>query len=231
MPTKNKKEKKVIKQKQKQTQKQVVNIKIGDVKRAAVRRKGNKKPIVKQSVQYMYQATGAGTTQPQPQIPKAAYETIGVAQPARQNILSPLSSQIQQVLNETENIPNEPPLQIGKGAETRPSLFGGDKEVDIEYDFAEPVSYGSVGSVGSRTSQTESAREVRRAMQISEGRGGDVPLEFLLLGMYQNEGQTKRRFPTIIQRQRLLEAGYPIAGDEDGVVASPKPSPKKKKDT
>ena len=228
MPTKNKKDKKVIKQKQKQTQKQVVNIKIGDVKRAAVRRrKGNKKPIVKQPVQYMYQATGAQpqATAPQPQLPsgntKAVYETIGVAQPARQNILSPLSAQIQQVLNETENIPNEPPLRIGKSAEPRPSIFGIEEEVNIEPLQSIPEL---VNEFTSRTpiSQTEAAREVRRAMQISQGAGSDVPIELLLVGRYQNEGQNRRPFPTINQRQRLLQAGYPIAGDEDGVFSSPR---------
>lgn len=226
MPTKNKKDKKVIKQKQKQTQKQVVNIKIGDVKKAAVRRrKGNKKPIVKQPVQYMYQAAGqasaGGTTQPQPQIPKAVYETIGVAQPARQNILSPLSAQIQQVLNETENIPNEPPLRIGKSAEPRPSIFGIEEEVNIEPLQNIPQLVNEF-SRGLSASQTEAAREVRRAMQISQGAGSDVPIELLLIGRYQNEGQNRRPFPTINQRQRLLQAGYPIAGDEDGVFSSPR---------
>jgi len=223
-----KKEKKVIKQKQKQTQKQVVNIKIGDVKRTGIRRKRNKNPIVKktvQPVQYMYQATGS-----QPQLPsentRAVYENIGVATTAKPNILGGAN---------TENIDRplpvvqvEPPLQIGRGAETRPSLFGSSNvEVDIEPLQYDPVLAFTSSLSPPSQSQTEQARSVRRAMQISEGRGADVPIEDLLLGRYNNEGQPPRRTPTVTQRQRLYEYGAPYKGDEEGV----KVKSRKKKDT
>lgn len=217
-----KKEKKVIKQKQKQTQKQVVNIKIGDIKRTGIRRKGNKKSIVKkpvQSVQYMYQASGS-----QPQLPtRSVYENIGVATTAKPNLLGGAN---------TENIdiplpvvPVEPPLQIGRGAETKKSIFDSpNEEVDIE-----PLQYDPVLAFANRTppSQTEEARNVRRAMQINEGRGADVPVELLLLGRYNNEGQPPRRTPTVNQRRRLYEYGTPYKDDEEGV----KVTPRKKKDT
>jgi len=221
-----KKEKKVIKQKQKQTQKQVVNIKIGDIKRTGIRRKGNKKSIVKkpvQSVQYMYQASGS-----QPQLPtRSVYENIGVATTAKPNLLGGAN---------TENIdiplpvvPVEPPLQIGRGAETKKSIFDSpNEEVDIEPLQFDPVlSFTSQLSQTTPSSQTEEARSVRRVMQISEGRGADVPIEVLLLGRYHNEGQPPRRTPTVSQRQRLYEYGAPYKGDEEGV----KVTPRKKKDT
>jgi len=220
-----KKEKKVIKQKQKQTQKQVVNIKIGDIKRTGIRRKGNKKSIVKkpvQSVQYMYQASGS-----QPQLPsgntRAVYENIGVATTAKPNILG--GTNTENIDRPLPVVPVEPPLQIGKGAETRPSLFGS-PNVEVDFETYDPVLAFTSSSPPSQ-SQTEQARSVRRAMQISEGRGADVPIEVLLLGRYHNEGQPNRRTPTVNQRQRLYEYGYPYKGDEEGV----KVTPRKKKDT
>lgn len=145
MPIKVKKNKKVIKQKQKQSQRQVVNIKIGEVKKSGGRKRVSKRPtqpIVQQSVQpvqYMYQSTGS--------IPQ--FQNIGLAQPPRPNLLGgavlepdevrqrrqrPLSSQIQQALEETDNAVRSADiqlqrsaeiLQLGRGTEARPNILGG----------------------------------------------------------------------------------------------------------
>ena len=117
MPIKVKKENKVIKQKQKQSQRQVVNIKIGEVKKA-VRRRAVKKslqPIIQQSVQpvqYMYQATGS-----------VPFQNMGVAQAARPNILG-----VQQPVSEGEQRgirSAESQLQIGSSSSVRQNILGG----------------------------------------------------------------------------------------------------------
>jgi len=146
MPIKVKKNKKVIKQKQKQSQRQVVNIKIGEVKKAVVRRKGNKKPdakpIIQQSVQpvqYLYQSTGS--------IPQ--FQNMGVAQQPRPNLLGgailqpedvrevreqALSQEArrqieevqQAVLSAEEQLQrSREALRIGRDVEPRPSVLGG----------------------------------------------------------------------------------------------------------
>ena len=71
----------------------------------------------------------------------------------------------------------------------------------------------------SSTSRTYQARIVRQAQQRSLQRGGDVPLDRLLSGLYHNEGENRRPIPTVEQRQRLYDSGNPYKGDEDGVKA------------
>jgi hypothetical protein len=124
-----KKNKKVIKQKQKQSQRQVVNIKIGEIKKAAAKRRAAVKrpaqPIVQQSVQpvqYMYQSTGSA---PIPQ----SFQNIGVSQPPRANILGeqPLSAEVQREIQRTERAVKsaEKQLEIGSSALARENILGG----------------------------------------------------------------------------------------------------------
>jgi hypothetical protein len=128
MPIKVKKNKKVIKQKQKQSQRQVVNIKIGEIKKAAAKRRAAVKrpaqPIVQQSVQpvqYMYQSTGSA---PIPQ----SFSNIGVAQPPRANILGgqPLSAEVQRAIEKTNRAVKsaEKQLEIGSSALARENILG-----------------------------------------------------------------------------------------------------------
>jgi hypothetical protein len=126
MPIKVKKNK-VIKQKQKQSQRQVVNIKIGDVKKSGGRKRVSKKPVARplvqqsvQPVQYMYQSTGSA---PIPQtFPRAVYENIGVTQPTRANILG---SVVPERVVTPEVRPIENQLQIGSGSSIRENILGG----------------------------------------------------------------------------------------------------------
>jgi len=122
-----------------------------------------------------------------------------------------------------------------------PSREGIEEEVNIEP--LQPINYfggavsdavsGSgavrraISSIEDNIKKTTSAREVRRAIQISEGRGSDVPLELLINGRYNNEGEPRRAEPTVNQRQRLFNNGTPYRGDENGVVTKSR----KKKDT
>lgn len=103
---------------------------------------------------------------------------------------------------ETINIEGENPFRAGIEEEVNI------EPLKVEFGF-ERLSSGS--------RQTEVARNVRRAMQISEGRGSDVPIELLIQGIYQNAGQPRRSFPTINQRERLFNAGFPIQQDREGI--------------
>ena len=241
MQPKVKKESKV-KQKQKQIQKQIVNIKIGDVKKPVRRRavRKRKEYLVKQIVQptkYMYQASGS--------VP-SDFQNIGVSrQQAQVNLLAE-----QPQIRQPEARQVQEQIQIGSGAEARQNLLGGDflspEEVrrqrelrlhrpiekslyevypnEEEVNF-EPAFSGEDIVKGGGGSRTEAARKVRQALQLSRGAGSDVPLQLLIQGIYQNEGQPRRPFPTINQRERLLQAGLPIRGDEDGLARG-----RKKKD-
>jgi hypothetical protein len=244
MPVKIKKEKK-IKQKQKQSQKQVVNIKIGEIKKGVRRRVVTKKSsIVQQSVhpvQYLYQASGSVA-------PRQDYQNIGVARQAQQNILAE-----QPEIRQPEVRQVQEPLQIGVGAEAKQNLLGGavlqpeDIRRQRELRLYEPVEKGLFADYPSVPtpieeevnfeeaqifrreeplgggSKTETARKVRRALQISESAGREVPLERLLQGYYGvSERGNPRRQPTIYQRQLLYDAGEPIAGDEYGVIEKPR---------
>lgn len=111
MPIKVKKDK--AKQKQKQRQSQVVNIKIGDVKKQAIRRrKRETKAILPvqqtvQPVQYLYQATGS-----------MPYQNVGVSQPlASANILGQVSAVPARVLGKAD------PLQIGQISPAKGNIF------------------------------------------------------------------------------------------------------------
>lgn len=114
MPIKVKKDKAKQKQKQKQRQSQVVNIKIGDVKKQAIRRRKRETKAVPvqqtvQPVQYLYQATGS-----------MPYQNVGVSQPlASANILGRENPVPAKVLGKAD------PLEIGKGSEARGNLLGG----------------------------------------------------------------------------------------------------------
>jgi len=122
-----------------------------------------------------------------------------------------------------------------------PSREGIEEEVNIEP--LQPINYAggavsdavsgrgavrrAISAIEGNIKKTEAAREVRRAIQISEGRGSDVPLELLIDGRYNNEGEPRRATPTINQRQRLFNNGTPYKGDENGIAVKPR----KKKDT
>jgi len=252
MPVKVKKEKKVIKKKpvkkqdeklsQAQQQRQVVNVRIGDVKnpkrRRAVNRKATK-PLIQQTVQpvqYLYQATGSI---PQP------FQNMGVGAEPRRSILAerpevrqpqgieqPLQLEVREPVRENllgggaselsrEDIsqrrllrlsqPEEPsmfqdfpppPLDILVPPPPLEALGGGGAILE---DFPPPERFPTLGQI-----RTSPAREVRRALQISQGTGSDVPLELLIQGKYNLEGQPKRREPTVNQRVRLIEAGYQV---------------------
>lgn len=128
MPVKVKKNKKVIKQKQKQSQKQVVNIKIGEIKKAAARRRAvNKKSPAKslvqqsvQPVQYLYQSTGSAP----------ASQNIGVTEPqAKANLLGeqPLSAEVQKEIQRVGAAVKsaERQLEIGSSSLARENILGG----------------------------------------------------------------------------------------------------------
>jgi len=126
MPVKVKKENKVIKKKpvrkpaekltQAQIQRQVVNVRIGDLKKQVRRRvvRKTERPIIQQSVQpvqYLYQSTGS---QPIPQ-----FQNFGVAQQARANILAAEPLPIERPVKAEE------PLRLGSGADVRSNILGG----------------------------------------------------------------------------------------------------------
>ena len=112
MPIKVKKDKAKQKQKQKQRQSQVVNIKIGDVKKQAIRRRKRETKAVPvqqtvQPVQYLYQATGS-----------MPYQNVGVSQPlASANILGQVSAVPARVLGKAD------PLQIGQFSPAKGNIF------------------------------------------------------------------------------------------------------------
>ncbi len=107
---------------------------------------------------------------------------------------------------ETINIEGENPFRAGI-----------EEEVDIEplqlereffgggYALEEPQRFPTLGQ-----ERTSPAREVRRALQISQGAGSNVPLELLIQGKYNLEGEPRRTTPTVNQRIRLIEAGVEV---------------------
>ena len=283
MPIKVKKENKVIKKKpvrkpsekltQAQIQRQVVNVRIGDLKKQVRRRvvRKSERPIIQQTVQpvqYMYQSTGS---QPIPQ----QFQNFGVSQVPRPNILAAEPLPIERPI-----ITAEEPLRLGSGAAVRENILGGSNipqyfpeeyirkqtelklrkieeqrslfdsfpnadiiendnpsregiEEEVNIEPLQPINYvggavrRAISAIEGNIKKTEAAREVRRAIQISEGRGSDVPLELLIDGRYNNEGEPRRATPTINQRQRLFNNGTPYKGDENGIAVKPR----KKKDT
>jgi hypothetical protein len=107
-----------------------------------------------------------------------------------------------------------------------------EEERQQELVFAEPVPLaGGAVQIAERVEEkgrTSSARRVRQALQRSQGKGSDVPTEFLLLGIYNLDGQPRRSQPTYEQRVRMFEEGAPYKGDEQGVAEKPR-RPKSKR--
>jgi len=238
MPVKVKKEK--LKQKQKQSQKQIVNIKIGETKKQVRRRRAGKatKPLIQQTVQpvqYLYQAS---SSIPQP------FQNMGVGAESKRSLLAerpevrqpqgieqPLQLEVREPVREnllgggagelsSEDIRQRRLLRLSQPEE--PSMFQDFPPPPLEFlggrdileDFPPPERFPTLGQ-----ERTSPAREVRRALQISEGAGSNVPLELLIQGKYNLEGEPRRAQPTVNQRERLIEAGYQVK----------EPTPKKKK--
>lgn len=229
-----KKSKKASKDKKlnKQSQKQVVNIKIGGGRRRAPQ----KRAVAVPSQLVMYNAS-------QPFVsPIPSFSNIGISSEPRRNILAePVE------VRRPEGI--ERPLQVQFREPVRENILGGGElsredirqrrilrlsqpeESSMFQDFPPPplefLGGGSALEPFSESEQfqtpgrerTTPAREVRRALQISQGAGSDVPLELLIEGIYNLEGQPRRPAPTVNQRVRLIEAGYQVK----------EPTPKKKK--
>lgn len=102
------------------------------------------------------------------------------------------------------------------------------EERQQELVFAEPVPLAGgavqIAKPIEEKGQTTPARKVRQALQRSEGKGSDVPIELLLRGQYNLAGKQRRPQPTYEQRVRLFEAGAPYKGDEFGVAEKPRKS-------
>ena len=217
------------KQKQKQSQKQSVIVNIHE-KKTKRKRKPRKK---------------AGTESPPPQVlglPKVPPVVIQYGEPAslgpappRQpsvfadpvrpssDILRPAPASFEQLT--TEGPPQqqrEPVIKrerepvIKKERAPTPKRLFEEEEEDI---FTPPPLASSLG----RAPMAE-ARETRRAIQLSQQVGSDVPLSMLLTGRYNLDFQPRRAVPTREQRERLFDAGRPYKGDEAGVRTVPRKS-------
>jgi hypothetical protein len=209
------------KQKQKQSQKQSVIVNINE-KKTKRKRKPRKK---------------AGTEAPPPQVlglPKVPPIVIQYGEPASlgpappappkqpsifaepvrpsSDILRPAPASFEQLT--TDGPPQREPVIKRERAPTPKRLF--EEEEDI-------LTPPPLASSLARAPMAE-ARETRRAIQLSQQVGSDVPLSMLLTGRYNLDFQPRRAVPTREQRERLFDAGRPYKGDEAGVKTVPRKS-------
>lgn len=159
-------------------------------------------------------------------------------QPQRQDIKEPQRQDIKELtgifnkqLNDAFlsrfNLAEPKPVfdPIMKGPEVpKSNLFEDEQKLMGQEDInrADPAQFYNRNLGGGGRVAMEEARDVRRALQLSQKTGSEVPLDLLISGVYNLEGQNRRPVPTREQRERLFNAGYPYRGDETGVKISPK---------
>jgi len=210
------------KQKQKQSQKQSVIVNIHE-KKTKRKRKPRKKagtdslpppqvlglpkvpPIV---IQY---GEPASLGPPPPRQPSVFADPVRPSS----DILRPAPASFEQLTTEGPPQQQREPVIKKEPAPTPKRLFE-EEEEDI---FTPPPLASSLG----RAPMAE-ARETRRAIQLSQQVGSDVPLSLLLTGRYNLDFQPRRAVPTREQRERLFDAGRPYKGDEEGVRTVPRKS-------
>lgn len=215
------------KQKQKQSQKQSVIVNIHE-KKTKRKRKPRKKatdqlppqqilglpkvpPIV---IQYGEPAS-LGPAPPAPRQPSVFAEPVRPSS----DILRPAPASFKELVSEGPPIKQEPtPIIKQEPVPTPKRLFEEDDD-DVQIISPPPPLASSLG----RAPMAE-ARETRRAIQLSEQVGSDVPLSLLLTGRYNLDFQPRRAVPTREQRERLFDAGRPYKGDEQGVKTVPRKS-------
>jgi hypothetical protein len=139
------------------------------------------------------------------------------AEPVRpsSDILRPAPASFEQLTTEGPPQQQREPVIKKEPAPTPKRLFE-EEEEDI---FTPPPLASSLARV-----PMSEARETRRAIQLSQQVGSDVPLSMLLTGRYNLDFQPRRAVPTREQRERLFDAGRPYKGDEAGVKTVPRKS-------
>lgn len=205
------------KQKQKQSQKQsvIVNINEKKTKRKSRPRKKTAEQLAPQQIlglpkvppiviQYGEPAS-LGPAPPAPRQPSVFAEPVRPSS----DILRPAPASFNELVS--EGPPTQPAVEpaVKQGSVSTPKrLF----EEDEDFTSPLPAMASSLGRAPMAV-----ARETRRAIQLSNQVGSDVPLSALLTGRYNLDFQPRRAVPTREQRERLFDAGRPYRGDEQGV--------------
>jgi hypothetical protein len=232
-----KKSKKVNKKEQKQSQTQIVNIKLGGRRRATKGATAIPKPLAMyQAIGSMpFQNMGVGAEpkrsllaeRPEVRQPQGIEQPLQLEgrEPVRENLLGGATRELPredirqrrisrlsqpEVPSMFQDFPPPPldilvpppPLDILVPPPPLEALGGGGAILE---DFPPPERFPTLGQ-----ERTSPARETRRVLQISEGAGSNVPLELLIKGKYNLEGEPRRTQPTVNQRERLIEAGYQV---------------------